>query len=98
MYVADSVRTEKPLPYTVACQQKLSEECQCDITNVTECYPPIRLTPRRRNMKVAALAAFGVLLIAFSPGAAQRQSISPATTCDNDGHCKIGRASCRERV
>jgi len=40
-------------------------------------------------MKVAALAAFGVL-IAFSAGAAQqqRQLVSPATTCDNDGHCK----------
>src|SRR5262249_39779554 len=71
---------------------KSSEECQCDITNVTECYPPIRLSPRRRNMKVAALAAFGVLLIAFSAGAAQRQFISPATTYDNDGHCKTASA------
>jgi hypothetical protein len=43
-------------------------------------------------MKVAALAAFGVLLIAFSAGAAQRQLISPATTCDNDGHCKTASA------
>ena len=43
-------------------------------------------------MKVAALAAFGVLLIAFSAGADQRQFISPATTCDNDGHCKTASA------
>src|SRR5262245_62104729 len=44
-------------------------------------------------MKVAALAAFGVL-IAFSAGAAQqvRQFVSPATTCDNDGHCKTASA------
>ena len=40
-------------------------------------------------MKVAALAALGVL-IAFHAEAApqQRQLVSPATTCDNDGHCK----------
>jgi len=44
-------------------------------------------------MKVAALAAFGVL-IAFSAGAAQqqRQFVSPATTCDNDGHCRTASA------
>jgi hypothetical protein len=44
-------------------------------------------------MKVAALAAFFVL-IAFSAGAAQqqRQFVSPATTCDNDGHCKTASA------
>ena len=49
-------------------------------------------------MKVAALAAFGVLLIAFSAGAAQRQSISPATTCDNDGHCKTASADAASAV
>lgn len=44
-------------------------------------------------MKVAALAALGVL-VAFSAGAAQqqRQLVSPATTCDNDGHCKTASA------
>jgi len=50
-------------------------------------------------MKVAALAAFGVL-IAFSAGAAQqqRQSVSPATTCDNDGHCKTASADAAPAV
>lgn len=44
-------------------------------------------------MKVAALAALGVL-IAFHAEAApqQRQLVSPATTCDNDGHCKTASA------
>jgi len=44
-------------------------------------------------MKVAALAALGVL-VAFSAEAAQqqRQFASPATTCDNDGHCKTASA------
>ncbi len=44
-------------------------------------------------MKVAALVAFGIL-IAFSAGAAQqqRQFVSPATTCNNDGHCRTASA------
>src|SRR5262245_6439304 len=93
MYVADSVRTEKPLPYTVACQQSSQNSASATSTNVTECYPPIRHSSRRRNMKVAALAALGVL-VAFSAEAAQqqRQFASPATTCDNDGHCKTASA------
>src|SRR6476661_579610 len=67
--------------------------------NVTECYPPIRHSSRRRNMKVAALAALGVL-VAFSAGAAQqqRQLVSPATTCDNDGHCKTASADATSAV
>ena len=61
---------------------------QCDSTSVTECYPPIRVSPRRRNMKVAALAALGVLIVLpANAGQQQRQYASPATTCDNDGHC-----------
>jgi len=50
-------------------------------------------------MKVAALAAFGVL-VAFSAGAAQqqRQLVSPATTCDNDGHCKTASADAASAV
>jgi hypothetical protein len=50
-------------------------------------------------MKVAALAAFGVL-IAFSAGAAQqqRQFVSPATTCDNDGHCRTASADAAPAV
>jgi hypothetical protein len=50
-------------------------------------------------MKVAALAAFGVL-IAFSAGAAQqqRQFFSPATTCDNDGHCRTASADAAPAV
>ena len=93
------IRTEKPLPHTVACQQTVPEQCQCDVTSVTECYPPIRISPRRRNMKVAALAALGVL-IAFHAEAApqQRQLVSPATTCDNDGHCKTASADATPAV
>ena len=50
-------------------------------------------------MKVAALAAFGVL-IAFAAGAAQqqRQFVSQATTCDNDGHCKTASADAAPAV
>jgi len=50
-------------------------------------------------MKVAALAALGVL-VAFSAGAAQqqRQLVSPATTCDNDGHCKTASADAAPAV
>ena len=50
-------------------------------------------------MKVATLAAFGVL-VAFSAGAAQqqRQLVSPATTCDNDGHCKTASADAAPAV
>ena len=50
-------------------------------------------------MKVAALAALGVL-VAFSAGAAQqqRQLVSPATTCDNDGHCKTASADAASAV
>src|SRR6478735_8635006 len=50
-------------------------------------------------MKVAALAALGVL-VAFSAGAAQqqRQLVSPATTCDNDGHCKTESADAAPAV
>ncbi|MFZ3240389.1 MAG: hypothetical protein WA196_08235, partial [Pseudolabrys sp.] len=39
-------------------------------------------------MKVAALAALGVLIVLpANAGQQQRQYASPATTCDNDGHC-----------
>ena len=50
-------------------------------------------------MKVAALAALGVL-IAFHAEAApqQRQLVSPATTCDNDGHCKTASADATSAV
>ena len=39
-------------------------------------------------MKVAALAALGVLVaLPAEAGQAHRQNASPAATCDNDGHC-----------
>ncbi|MFZ0053795.1 MAG: hypothetical protein WAL09_03090 [Pseudolabrys sp.] len=39
-------------------------------------------------MKVAALAALGVFIVLpANAGQQQRQYASPATTCDNDGHC-----------
>ena len=45
-------------------------------------------------MKVAALAALSVLMaLPAEAGQHRRQNGSPATTCDNDGHCTTQRAT-----